>query len=596
MWTLPRVAVTLVLLAISGTALSGATYTAQRVNSNNGLTTAADFGVHVAVTDPGSPLRGTVNIGATASQTAGGSISNVVIERSPAGAGTWTAICTDNATPYSCSLNTTTVSDGLYDFRARATDNGGYTRTSQSVANRRIDNTAPTVTTGDPGAWFGGTITLTSTTSDGSGSGVASVRYEYKTSAGSTWTTACTGNTAPFSCSFSTTGLTNGTAYDFRAVATDVATNSATSTAITNRQADNQAPAAGALTDPGSPLRGTITLNASASDALSGIALVRVQYAPANTTNWSTACTDNAAPYSCAWNTATVADGTYDMRIQSVDVAGNTSNSAQRNDRVVDNTGPALTFTNPGAGPFRGDVVLAATATDTPGSGVLNVKFQRSPAGAGTWTDICTDTTSAYGCTWDSTLVADGSYDLRAVAADNAGNSTTSSVYSSRVIDNTPAFGLDVQTTDAGGTPGLLQVGDSITLTYSETMDPATIIAGWNGTGSQAITIRLNNNAANDRLLFWNAANSAQLALTGNNGVTLGADHVTANMVWSGYLTYSGSSVTATFTSITTGSLIGTPTGNATLTWAPDKNVRDFAGNDTSNTVRTEGGAADPNF
>ena len=77
------------------------------------------------------------------------------------------------------------MTDGLYDFRVRATDGAGNTGTSTAVFSRRIDNTNPTVTMGALPAWVDGTITLTSTPADGGG--IASVQYQYKLSATGTW-------------------------------------------------------------------------------------------------------------------------------------------------------------------------------------------------------------------------------------------------------------------------------------------------------------------------------------------------------------------------------------------------------------------------
>ena len=76
-------------------------------------------------------------------------IASVVFQTSPAGANTWTTVCTDNVTPYSCSWDTTGVADGLRDIRAVATDTAGYTQTS-TVTNRRVDNTGATATTTNP--------------------------------------------------------------------------------------------------------------------------------------------------------------------------------------------------------------------------------------------------------------------------------------------------------------------------------------------------------------------------------------------------------------------------------------------------------------
>ena len=88
-------------------------------------------------------------------------------------------------------------------------------------------------------------------------------------------------------------------------------------------------------------------------------------------------------------------------------------------------------------------MALTSDSADS-GSGVATVQFQRSPAGAGTWTN--------QGATFDTTAVADGLYDLRVVTTDNAGNAFTSGVTTVRV-DNTlptgsvtsPAAAADVR-------------------------------------------------------------------------------------------------------------------------------------------------------
>ena len=62
--------------------------------------------------------------------------------------------------------------------------------------------------------------------------------------------------------------------------------------------------------------------------------------------------------------------------------------------------------------------MLASNSADLGGSGVDTVTFQRSPAGAGTWT--------SQAASWNTNLQADGQYDLRVVTTDFAGNSVTS--------------------------------------------------------------------------------------------------------------------------------------------------------------------------
>jgi hypothetical protein len=132
-------------LVAAGVTFSGAAYTAASANPGNNFSTAAVF-PSVTLTDPGTPLRGTVTLDATTA----GPIVSVTIQRSPAGAGTWTNICTDPSSPYSCSFDTSVPGDGLYDLRATA-DTGSGTLTSPVIADRRIDNTAPSVNMTDPG-------------------------------------------------------------------------------------------------------------------------------------------------------------------------------------------------------------------------------------------------------------------------------------------------------------------------------------------------------------------------------------------------------------------------------------------------------------
>ena len=95
----------------------------------------------------------------------------------------------------------------------------------------------------------------------------------------------------------------------------------------------------------------------------------------------------------------------------------------------------AVSLTNPGS-PLRSTVMLNAVATSD--RGISSVVFQTSPAGANTWTTACSDNLTPYSCSWDTTGVADGLRDVRAVATDSAGYTRTSTV-TNRRVDNTGA-------------------------------------------------------------------------------------------------------------------------------------------------------------
>ena len=434
-------------LGVAGVTFSGAAFTAASANNGNSFTASNAFNLSATMTDPGANLHATVTLQATASDGGDGStITLVTIQKSPAGAGTWTTACTDSTSPYSCSWDSTTVTDGLYDFRALVQNDAGGSATSAAVANRRVDNTAPTAGITDPGTPLKGTVSVSATGTDG-GSGVANVKVQRSPAGAGTWTDICTDASSPYSCSWDTTGVTDGL-YDLRSVSTDNAGNSTNSSTVANRRVDNTAPTA-TMTNPGSPITGNKSFDGTSTDTGgSGVASLKFQISPVGAGSWSDMCSDTTSPYSCSYDTSGVADGQYDFRSVATDNAGNTANSTVYSGAIVDNTAPTVTMTDPGQY-LKGTITLDATAGDGAGSGVASVKIQRSPAGAGTWTDICTDNSSPYQCASVNTATwgGDGLYDLRAVATDNVAKTTNSTVVTNRRVDNTAPTAA---TTDPG--------------------------------------------------------------------------------------------------------------------------------------------------
>ena len=80
------------------------------------------------------------------------------------------------------------------------------------------------------------------------------------------------------------------------------------------------------------------------------------------------------------------------------------------------------------------------------GSGVDSARFQRRPAGGGTWTTIDTDTSSPYSTSWDTTPLADGDYDLRVLTTDQAGNTFTSATRTVTVDNTAPSVTVTAPT------------------------------------------------------------------------------------------------------------------------------------------------------
>jgi chitinase len=371
----------------------------------------------------GATLTGSAALDGTASD-AGSGLASVTVQYSPAGASTWTDVCAAQA----CAWDTTQVPDGLYDVRITATDEADNTA-STVVAGRRVDNTAPTLTLIDPGAKAHDAVNLQAATTD-AGSGVASVRYRYRPSGGS-WQDACTATSAPFTCSWSTTTVADGT-YDLQAIATDAAGNASTD-GRAGIAVDNTAPSV-SLPAPGAPLHGTVTLTGTATDAGgSGLATAAVQYRPAGGGTWTDACASAA----CTWNTSGLADGRYDLRITATDGAGNTSASAPITNVAMDNHAPAISSL-PNPGPAGAAVTLSATTSDaTGGTGVASVAYQYRPSGGGAWVAACTGSTTPFSCSWNTSGVAEGTYDVQATATDGAGW-TTSRIVTGVAVDHTP--------------------------------------------------------------------------------------------------------------------------------------------------------------
>lgn len=303
----------------------------------------------VTLSNPGDVVRGSVSL-ATTLVNAGTTTYSVRIEYAVAGTGQWKTLCTLPAGSTSCAWATTTYANDYYDLRAAATANGATTY-SAVITDVLVDNAAPAVTMTDPGSPLSGFRTFAANATD-LNSGVAQVTIQYAVTGSTTWATLCTITAPPFSCRYDTARIIDGS-YSFRAIATDFAGNSTTSAIIANRLIDNTVSSV-SLEDPGAYLTGTVPLTANAASS-AGVSSVRIQIAPAGTTTWSTLCTVTAAPYSCAWNSATVADGLYDFRAVLVDGTTKETVSAVVASRRVDNT------------PLRGLDIQAVNGATTPG-------------------------------------------------------------------------------------------------------------------------------------------------------------------------------------------------------------------------------------
>jgi hypothetical protein len=180
----------------------------------------------------------------------------------------------------------------------------------------------------------------------------------------------------------------------------------------------------------------------------------------------------------------------------------------------------------------------------------------------------------------------------------------TSTTVSSRRVDNTAVRGYDVQTANhTGGTAGKPEVGDSLTLTWTKVMNASTLVSGWSGSGSIALTVKFVDGA---KAGFTSSDDVVQLQTSSGGTTGLGSVELKANVVGSSGSTFTangvlstaasgGSQLVITLASKTAGSpKTASTTGNPV--WTPAATATDLAGNATSTAPVTASGAAKKPF
>lgn len=169
-----------------------------------------------------------------------------------------------------------------------------------------------------------------------------------------------------------------------------------------------------AMTAPleGATVSGTAVVDVSASD---DVGVVKVDLY----VDGIFFVTDTASPYSFAWDTSALPNGTHTLHAVATDAAGNSASTAPISVTVSnappDTTPPTVSIAAPAAGAtVSGTISVSASASDK--VGVTKVEFYVDGA------LYATDTTAPYSFAWNTTQSGDGSHTLQAVAADAAGN------------------------------------------------------------------------------------------------------------------------------------------------------------------------------
>jgi chitinase len=261
----------------------------------------------VVLTNPGDLLHGSVPLTATFVN-GGGSLPTMRIEYVVSGGNNWSVIPGCGNATGSTTRSCTWVTSGANTYDVRAVAVVGTTTYYDYHYASSVDNVVPTVTLTVPSGTLAGIVDLTATADDAD-SGVDTVTFQYRLVGAGSWSTCGTSNAPPYSCRLGTTTLADGS-YEFRAVATDLATNT-TTTASQIRTIDNTIASVSIIAPTaGSTVKGTVTVTADANSN-HGVASVLIEERSSGGL-WTALCTDTVAPYSCSWVTA--ANGGYELR------------------------------------------------------------------------------------------------------------------------------------------------------------------------------------------------------------------------------------------------------------------------------------------
>lgn len=225
--------------------------------------------------------------------------------------------------------------------------------------------------------------------------------------------------------------------------------------------------------------------------------------------------------------------------------------------------------------PAGGVSTVTADVTNVSASGVVTLTTTSCPCSVMGSTynyrsaSLTSKTPLAGTQTWSVTATDTGGY------ATTTNSSGTGPVYS--VDLDTTALAPVVATTTAtngGSIVGRIQSGDQMTLSFNDRVDPQSIKAGWNGTGTIAATVTVTNNLSNDTVRVNVTGGTANIfgtwSLAGNYAGATSSPAATISM---------SADYTQVFVILTANATSPATVASSTPIWAKTVTVWDDAGN-----------------
>ena len=365
-------------------------------------------------------------------------------------------------------------------------------------------------------------------------------------------------------------------------------------------------------TDSNAGIDGTNGVKADVSNVTTGANALAL-------TTCSSNCTVNGTTYAykSAQQTANATlSGTPAWSVTATDGVANQATSSQT--VTVDNTAPTIGTTTiakssgtglylngrikPSSGYYvYANVTDASSGVDTVTANVNNITSGSTAVAMTSGSFSVNGTSYNYrSASLTSGALANGATPTYAITGtDNAVNSTTLSTPTVTIDSTAPTANTTtkVAATNQTGTVSKPDVGDRIVYTYSEQIDPESILAGWTG-ASTNVTVRINNNTAcpgsanaNDNVTIFNTSNATQANIGCVDLLTTA--YVTANVTFgqTGSTTLSTMSQSGNAITVTLGSTTGTTvttTGTRNMIWWPSASAFDAAGNAETTTSQAE--------
>jgi hypothetical protein len=307
------------------------------------------------------------------------SVSTVTFEYRENASAPWIGVCNTTVSPYSCSWNLASLSDGTaYEVRAYANDTNGKVGAADTHTNITLDRNGPLIQLISPQSGiFTANTTLffqynvTDETSD-----VSSCSLFIDNTLAAFNDSITEGSTLLFSD-------TQGPGFhEWNISCTDEFGNTNVSE-LRNFTIDLTGPVS-TLIDP--PNFATITgvdtyqVNATVIDAgVGNISVVTFEYRESATGSWIPACVDadGLAPFSCSWDLIGLVDGSeYQVRVYANDTLGNIGSPVSNVLITIDRNPPmvSLLFPPDGSADGDGNLLFQYEVMDTGGT-VSNCSF-----------------------------------------------------------------------------------------------------------------------------------------------------------------------------------------------------------------------------